>query len=125
MKKHAVRVSDQVRHKPGCRASEVRPNPTTDYGVSCPRASEKLMNKVVATLAPSWEKCCGRSSAFIIYCIFDIFAGNERTCIKAFMSLSFDQIPPLTMNLAVIERLKNKCFHFLHIRKQRRRSTAQ
>ena len=31
---------------------------------------------------------------------------NERTCIKAFMSLNFDQIPPLTMNLAALERLK-------------------
>ena len=33
---------------------EFRQDPTTDYGVSCPWASEKSMNNVVNTLAPSF-----------------------------------------------------------------------
>ena len=33
---------------------EFRHDPTTDYGVSCPRASEKSMYNVVNTLAPSF-----------------------------------------------------------------------
>ena len=32
-----------------------------------------------------------------------------RTCIKAWMSLNLGQIPPLTMELAALERLKNRC----------------
>ena len=33
---------------------EIRQDPTTDYGVSCPWASEKAMYNVVNTLAPSF-----------------------------------------------------------------------
>ena len=32
-----------------------------------------------------------------------------RTYIKAYMSLNFGQIPPLTMELAALESLKNRC----------------
>ena len=32
-----------------------------------------------------------------------------RICIKAWMSLNLGQIPPLTMELAALERLKNRC----------------
>ena len=32
-----------------------------------------------------------------------------RTCIKAWMSLNSGQIPPLTMELAALEHLKNQC----------------
>ena len=38
-----------------------------------------------------------------------------RTCIKAWMSLTLDQIPPLTMELAALERLKNRCHHFFSV----------
>ena len=36
-----------------------------------------------------------------------------RTCIKAWMSLNLDQIPPPTMALAALERLKTRHHHFL------------
>ena len=38
-----------------------------------------------------------------------------RTCIKAWMSLNFGQIPPLTMELAALERLKNRRHHFFSV----------
>ena len=38
-----------------------------------------------------------------------------RTCIKACMSLNLGQIPPLTMELVAIERLKNRCHHFFSV----------
>ena len=38
-----------------------------------------------------------------------------RTCIKARMSLTFGQIPPLTTELAALERLKNRCHHFFSV----------
>ena len=38
-----------------------------------------------------------------------------RTCIKAWMSLKLGQIPPLTMELAALERLKNRRHHFFSV----------
>ena len=38
-----------------------------------------------------------------------------RTCIKAWTSLNLGQIPPLTMELAALERLKNRCHHFFSV----------
>ena len=38
-----------------------------------------------------------------------------RTCIKAWMSLNLGQIPPLTMALAALERLKNLSHHFFSV----------
>ena len=38
-----------------------------------------------------------------------------RTCIKAWMSSNFGQIPLLTWELAVLERLKNRCCHFFSV----------
>ena len=38
-----------------------------------------------------------------------------RTCIKAWMCLNFGQIPPLSTELAALERLKNQCFHFFSV----------
>ena len=38
-----------------------------------------------------------------------------RTCIKAWMSLNLGQIPPLTMELAAHERLKNRRHHFFSV----------
>ena len=37
-----------------------------------------------------------------------------RTYIKAYMSLNFGQIPPLTTELAALARLKNRCHHVCH-----------
>ena len=38
-----------------------------------------------------------------------------RTCLKAWMSLNLGQIPPLTMELAALERLKNRRHHFFSV----------
>ena len=38
-----------------------------------------------------------------------------RTYIKAYMSLNFGQIPPLTTELAALERLKNRCHHVIFV----------
>ena len=38
-----------------------------------------------------------------------------RACIKAWMSLNLGQIPPLTMELAALERLKNQRQHFFSV----------
>ena len=38
-----------------------------------------------------------------------------RTYIKTCMSLNFGQIPPLTTELAALERLKNRCQHVISV----------
>ena len=38
-----------------------------------------------------------------------------RTYIKAYMSLNFGQIAPLTTELAALERLKNRCHHVISV----------
>ena len=38
-----------------------------------------------------------------------------RTCLKAWMSLNLGQNPPLTMELAALERLKNRRHHFFSV----------
>ena len=38
-----------------------------------------------------------------------------RTCIKAWMSLNLGQIPPLTMELAALERPRNRRHHFFSV----------
>ena len=38
-----------------------------------------------------------------------------RTCIRAWMSLNFGQIPPLTTELAALECLKNRCHHVISV----------
>ena len=38
-----------------------------------------------------------------------------RTYIKAYKSLNFGQIPPLTTELAALERLKNRCRHVISV----------
>ena len=38
-----------------------------------------------------------------------------RSYIKAYMSLNFGQIPPLTTELAALEHLKNRCHHVISI----------
>ena len=38
-----------------------------------------------------------------------------RTYIKAYMSLNFGQVPPLTTELAALEHLKNRCHHVISV----------
>ena len=38
-----------------------------------------------------------------------------RTYIKAYMSLNFGQIPPLTTELAAFEHLQNRCHHVISV----------
>ena len=38
-----------------------------------------------------------------------------RTYIKAYTSLNFGQIPPLTTELAALECLKNRCHHVISV----------
>ena len=38
-----------------------------------------------------------------------------RTCIKALMSVNVGQIPPLIMELAALEHLKNRRHHFFSV----------
>ena len=38
-----------------------------------------------------------------------------RTYIKAYMSLNYGQIPPLTTELAALESLKNLCHHVISV----------
>ena len=38
-----------------------------------------------------------------------------KTYIKAYMSLNFGQIPPLIMELAALECLKNRCRHVISV----------
>ena len=38
-----------------------------------------------------------------------------RTYVKAYMSLNFGQVPPLTTELAALERLKNLCHHVISV----------
>ena len=48
------------------------------------------------------------------YRILFILAGNEDMH-KAWMSLNLGQIPPLTMELAALERLKHRRHHFFSV----------
>ena len=43
------------------------------------------------------------------------FVQVMRTCIKAWMSSNSGQMPPLTTELAPLERLKNQCLHFFSV----------
>ena len=51
---------------------------------------------------------CEHSSAFIFAWIV-LFLLATRTCIRARMSLNFNQIRPLTRELPALERLNNQC----------------
>ena len=73
---------------------EIRPNPTTDCGVSCPWASENLMFNVVNTLALSFVN--GSSS----------FLQVTRTTIIYRRFSKFGQTEPRTAELAALERLE-------------------
>ena len=51
---------------------EIRPDPTTDYGVSCPLASEKTPHRLII-----WEKWCYHFFSAIFDQIIFILAGNN------------------------------------------------
>ena len=71
-----------------------RQDPTTEYGVSCPWASEKSMYNVVDTLAPSFLI---ESSSFLQV---------TRTTIKSGLWFKLSLIRACTAELAALERLK-------------------
>ena len=73
---------------------EFMQDPTTDYEVSCPLASEKSMYNVVITLGPSFLI---ESSSFLQV---------TRTTVKTGLSSKLSLIRPLTAELAALERLK-------------------
>ena len=73
---------------------EFRQDPTTDYGVSCPWASEKNMYNVVNNLAPSFFI---ESSSFLQV---------TRTTIKSGLSSKLSLIGPRTAELAALEHLQ-------------------
>ena len=79
---------------------EFRPDPSTDYGVSCPSASKKID---ITTFSP--------------LLLIRSFSNLQvmRTCIKVWMSLNLGQIPLLTMELAALEHLKNQRHHFFSV----------
>ena len=61
-------------------------DPATDYGVSCPWASEKSMYNVVNTLAPSF------------FIEFSSYLQITRTTIKSGLSFKLSQIKPCTLD---------------------------
>ena len=71
-----------------------QPDTTTDSGVICPFASEKLRYNVVNTLAPLF--LIGSSSYLQVM----------RTSITSRTSLKFGQIGPRTAELAALEHLE-------------------
>ena len=77
---------------------EFRPD-LTDYGVSCPCNGK---NKIITF-----------SRLFLIGSFS--YLQVMRTYVKAYMSLNFGQIPPLTTELAALERLKNRCHHVISV----------
>ena len=72
---------------------EFRQDSQTDYGVSCPWASEKSMFNVVNTLAPS----------FLIE--YSSILQVTKTTIKSGLSFKLSLIGPCTAELAALERL--------------------
>ena len=86
---------------------EFRPDLTTDYGVSCPWASEKI------PIDLQWEK----QSHYVFSAVFDrilfILAGNED--IHKSLYENFGQIPSLTTELAALECLKNRCHQVISV----------
>ena len=79
---------------------EFQPDLTTDYGVTCPWASEKSMYNFVNTLAPSFLL---ETSSFLQV---------TKTNIKSQMSSKFSQFQPWTAEIAALDQLK-KSFTYL------------
>ena len=78
---------------------EFRPDRTTDYGVSCLERRKKIP-----------QTYNGKNEVITFSRLFLIgsfsYLQVMRTYIKAYMSLNFGQIPPLTTELAALGRLK-------------------
>ena len=85
-----------------------RPDWTTDYGVICPWTSKKYP-----------QTYNGKDGVSTLSRLFKVrsfwYLQVMSTCIKAWMSSNFGQIPPLTWELAALERLKNRCYHFFSV----------
>ena len=79
---------------------EFRQVPTTDYGVSCPLASEKSMYNVVNTLVLLFLI---KSSSLLQV---------RRTTIMSKLSSKFSLIGPYTAELAALERLKKSPYAY-------------
>ena len=77
---------------------EIRSDPTTDSGVSCPCTSGEFPINLL------WEKCCGHYSDFNFDWIFFNLAGNKD------IHKNLDEFN----ELATLERLKNQCIMWLH-----------
>ena len=82
---------------------EFQPDPTTDYRVTCPLASEESMYNVVNTLAPSFlmnNVVNTLAPSFLIGS--SSFVQVTRTCVRTWRTLNFDQIRPLTLELPAL-----------------------
>ena len=77
-----------------------RPDTTTNTRIICPCMSEKFMYNVLNTLAPLF--LIGSSS----------FLQVRRTTIKSWTSSKFDQIGPLTAELAALVRLEKSPYTY-------------
>ena len=73
---------------------EFQPDPTTDYRVTCPLASEKSIYNAVKTLSPS----------FLI--VYSSFLQVTRTTVKSLISSKFGYTQPSTAELAALDCLK-------------------
>ena len=87
---------------------EFRPDQTTNYGVSCPWACKKYLNRRIM------GKMVSTFSLLFLIGSFWYFHVT-RTSIKAWMSSNFRQIRLLTTELAALERLKHQCLHFFSV----------
>ena len=84
---------------------QIRP-PTTDL------AAEKNPHRLIMGKSKS-SRFSAVSRLFLIRSFS--YLQVMRTYIKAYMSLDFGQIPPLTTELAALERLKNRCHHVISV----------
>ena len=80
---------------------------STKFGQIWPRTAELTARERLEKSPLIMEESCEHSSSFIFDWINLILAGVTRTCIKAWMSSNFGQIPPPTPELSALARLKN------------------
>ena len=87
---------------------EIRPDPTTDCGVSCPLASEKNPHRLIM----------GENSGVTFSQLFLIKSIScfqvTMTYIRAWMSSKFSHIRSGTTELAALKHLKNHCCPFFY-----------
>ena len=83
----------------------IRPRTTELATLECGKKFPKTYNGENYVITFSWLFLIGSFSYLQVM----------RTCIKAWMSLNLGQIPPLTTELAALERLKNRRHHFFSV----------